>query len=230
MFGTIKKPISVLLAFTVAVIPLSCKSLDPKLLEQTAAFDKSITPMRVVINTDSIKACFKGGWRNKLELHAEINKCNQGLRKDWPGIEIDGLIFCCSFQDQESAINILKQNLMFDRDSRTVYLSVLVRKIEWGMNGTWGVIGGLTLGVFVLFGWPGRSDTADIEMEAAVMRPDGRVLKTYTAKVSDTEYSALYYGYQEPIQPAYVIALIAGCADLRKQIEADKENLNKIIR
>jgi len=91
MLSNIKKPISVLLAFAIAVIPLSCKSLDPKLLEQTATFDKGVTPMRVVINTDSIKACFPGGWEHEM-------------------------IYCCSYNFQQNIQKILRQNLMFKND------------------------------------------------------------------------------------------------------------------
>ncbi|MCU0849612.1 MAG: hypothetical protein MUD12_17160 [Spirochaetes bacterium] len=74
------------------------------------------------------------------------------------------------------------------------------------------------------------SITPAIDIEAAVMKPDGRVLKVYRARGVDTEYYAMYWGYYRAFIPAYMNALIAGCADLRKQIEADRENLNKLIR
>jgi len=206
MLSNIKKPISVLLAFAIAVIPLSCKSLDPKLLEQTATFDKGVTPMRVVINTDSIKACFPGGWEHEM-------------------------IYCCSYNFQQNIQKILRQNLMFKNDSRNIYLSVLVRNVEFKTNPAWyGVAVLVSVGFIMLFGFPYYSFTSTINLEAAVMRSDGKVLKTYTSTVSDKEYSAMYWGYSAPYKTAFIKSLIAGCADLRKQIEADRENINKLIR
>ena len=227
--NTIKKPISVLLVFAVAVIPLSCKSLDPKLLEQTAAFDSCVAPMRVVVNTDSIKACFPGGWLDHNGMIAVLDRRVEEISRGKTGLEPQHFP-CCSFSGQESAVKIIRNNLMFDRDSRTVYLSVLVRKVEWEKNGLWIPLGPITAGLFYFFGGPSFSLTMTIDMEAAVMRPDGRVLKTYTAKVSNTEYRALYWGYDNPEKPSYVKALISACADIRKQIENDKENINKMIR
>jgi len=226
MLSNIKKPISVLLAFAVAVIPLSCKSLDPKLLEQTAAFDKGVTPMRVVVNTDSIKACFPGGWRDEKEWSLEDKKFRGGYRKDMPGV--GGFVSCCSFPEQESAVSLLRNNLIFEKDSRNIFLSVLVRNIEWRTNTIWYLAS--IMGILNVFGFPFRSQTITIDMEAAVMNPAGKMIKIYKAQGKDTEYMAPYWGYMYAEKPAYIKALIAGCADLRKQIEADRENINKLIR
>jgi hypothetical protein len=136
------------------------------------------------------------------------------------------------FAEQESLVNLIKQNLMFGKDSRNVYLSVLVRNVEWGRNSAWIFFGILGAGVFYLFGVPSRSDTVTIDMEAAIMNSSGKIIKTYKARGKDAEYIAIYWGYLPPedTQTAYTRAMIAGCADLRKQIEADRENLNKLIR
>jgi hypothetical protein len=227
MLNAMKKTVSVLLAFAVAVIPLSCKSFDPKLLEQAATFDKSVTPMRVVINTDSIKACFRGGWRDIKEYNAEFDKIIAGDRQGPLGIYGQA---CCSFPEQQKIINLIKQNLMFGKDSKIVYMSVLVRNIEWLDNSGW--LGLAPLGIFWFFGMPWRSMTATINMEAAVMNSSGKIIKIYKAWGKDTEYLALYWGYFRPkeLQTAYTRALLAACADLRKQIEADRENINKLIK
>ncbi|MCU0849611.1 MAG: hypothetical protein MUD12_17155 [Spirochaetes bacterium] len=34
-------------------------------------------------------------------------------------------------------MRIIRNNLMFDRDSRNAYLSVLVRNVEWSINSAW---------------------------------------------------------------------------------------------
>ncbi|MCU0847279.1 MAG: hypothetical protein MUD12_05260, partial [Spirochaetes bacterium] len=118
MLDTIKKTVSVVLAFTIAVIPLSCKSLDPKLLEQTATFDKSVTPMRVVVNMDSIKACFPGGW---IDVHhkRKVLLSYYNENRQYPHGRVNFF-----FQEQQNIINILKHNMMFDRDAKNAYLSV----------------------------------------------------------------------------------------------------------
>ncbi|MCU0849615.1 MAG: hypothetical protein MUD12_17175 [Spirochaetes bacterium] len=223
----IKKTISIALVAALSALTFSCKSLDPKLVEQTSAFDKGVNPMRVVINTDSIKACFHGGWRDDYEMLLEWRKWRDGYSREYPGIKGYS---CCSFPDQESAVRIIRNNLMFDRDSRNAYLSVLVRNVEWSTNPGWMVPGSITVGILYFMGMPGVSITLTIDLEAAVMKPDGRVLKVYRAKGVDTEYLAFYWGYAKPDIPAFMNALIAGCADLRKKIEDDKDNLNKLIR
>ncbi|MCU0847278.1 MAG: hypothetical protein MUD12_05255 [Spirochaetes bacterium] len=210
-----KSMLSLALSVSLSCISFSCKSLDPKLLEQTAAFDKSVTPMRVVVNTDSIKACFPGGWRDKKEWGSELIKHNHGYRKDYPGIKWH---ICCSFPEQESAVRIIRNNLMFDRDSRNAYLSVLVRNVEWRRSITWLILSGVMIFIPCLMGMPAEAFTLSIDMEV------------YKAKGIDTEYVAFYWGYFNPDIPAYMNALITGCADLRKQIEADRENINKLIR
>ncbi|MCU0849608.1 MAG: hypothetical protein MUD12_17140 [Spirochaetes bacterium] len=213
MTVSLKKLITIILAGALAVTFISCRSIDPTLTTKTASFDQSVTPMRVVINTDSIKSCFPGGWRDDYERRMEMRKWGDGYRRDMPGVK--GYSYkCCSFSDQESAVRIIRNNLMFDRDSRNA----------WMAPGT------ITAGILYFMGMPAASDTLTIDLEAAVMKPDGRVLKVYRAKGIDTEYLAFYWGYANPDIPAYMNALIAGCADLRKQIEADRENLNKIIK
>ena len=201
-----KKILSAALAVSLSSFSFSCKSLDPKLLEQTATFDKSVIPMRVVVNTDSIKACFPGGWEHEM-------------------------IYCCSYNFQQNIQKILRQNLMFKNDSRNIYLSVLVRNVEFKTNPAWyGVAVLVSVGFIMLFGFPYYSFTSTINLEAAVMRSDGKVLKTYTSTVSDKEYSAMYWGYSAPYKTAFIKSLLAACADIRKQIEADRENINKLIR
>jgi hypothetical protein len=226
MLNTIKKSMSVLLVFAVAVIPLSCKSFDPKLLEQTATFDKSVTPMRVVINTDSIKACFPGGWMDVYHKR-KVLLSYYNENRQYPYERVNFF-----FQEQKNIINILKHNMMFDRDSRNAYLSVLVRNAEWYVNPGWMVPGSITAGILYFMGMPGASVTVTIDLEAAVMKPDGRVLKVYRTKGVDTEYFAFYWGYGDPdvFLQAHRNVLISACADIRKQIENDKENLKKITR
>ena len=225
--NTIKKPISVLLAFAIAVIPLSCKSLDPKLLEQTATFDKGVTPMRVVINTDSIKACFPGGWRDENEWRQRWEDLFSGKIKYDRNIHgVGSNIICCSFPEQEMGLTILKNNLLFESDSKNLYLSVIIRNVEWRQNRAWS-----SLGIFLIaFGFPIESDQLTIDLEAALIKPGGKVLKIYKSQGIDTEYAVPYWGYIRPCTPAFIKSLIAGCSDLRKQIEADKENINKLIR
>jgi len=207
MLSNIKKPISVLLVFAIAVIPLSCKSLDPKLLEQTASFDKGVTPMRVVINTDSINSTF----------HENI---------EFPSVP------CCSFDERVQIYKILRQKLIFDRDTGSTYLSILIRKVELNWASAWSIASGMSLFLFNFFGMPIRRDMVTIDMEAAIMAPTNKIIKIYKTQGRDTEYVALYWGYSggESYKLAYMRALQAGCADLRKQIEADRENINKLIR
>ncbi|MCU0849614.1 MAG: hypothetical protein MUD12_17170 [Spirochaetes bacterium] len=227
MSEIIKKTISIALVAALSALSFSCRSYDPALTTRTASFEKGVTPMRVVINTDSIKSCFPGGWRDDYEWDMEVKKFYEGYRRDHPSLV--GTI-CCSFSDQEAAVRIIRNNLMFDRDSRNAYLSVLVRNVEWRMNKAWVILNSVTVVIPVLMGIPLASFTLTIDMEAAVMKPDGRVLKVYRARGVDTEYQALYWGFSYPTIQGYMNALIAGCADIRKQIEADRENLNKLAR
>ncbi|MCU0849613.1 MAG: hypothetical protein MUD12_17165 [Spirochaetes bacterium] len=224
MTVSLKKPISIILAGALAVTFISCRSIDPTLTTRTASFDAGVTPMRVAVNTESIKSCFPGGWRDDYERRLEMSKRKQEILNGKTGVLG---ILCCSFPDQEAAVNIIRNNLAFGKDSRNVYLSVVVRNVEWSYNLLWEIAG---VAVLVPFGYPAWSETVKIDLEAAVMKPDGRVLKVYRARGVDTEYGAAYWGYLDASIPALRYALIAGCADIRKQIEADRENINKLAR
>ena len=227
MSEIIKKTIFIVLVAALSALSFSCRSIDPTLTTRTASFEKGVTPMRVVINTDSIKSCFPGGWRDDYELILEWRKWRDGYRREYPGIKG---YKCCSFPDQEAAVRIIRNNLMFGTDSRNAYMCILVRNAEWYFNPAWMVPGSITVGILYFMGMPYWSLTLTIDIEAAVMKPDGRVLKVYRARGVDREYLAMYWGYARPEIPAFMNALIAACADLRKQIEADRENINKLTR
>jgi len=203
---------------------LSCRSMDQTLVARTASFDGGVPPMRVVVNTESVRSCFPGGWLDDNGAWAEMRKRREEIRNGKTGVLG---ILCCSFSDQEAAVRIIRNNLAFGGNAGNVCLSVVVRNAEWSYNLLWEIAG---VAVLVPFGYPAWSETVKIDMEAAVMKPDGRVLRLYRAQGVDTEYGAMYWGYLDASIPALRYALIDGCAKIRKQIDDDKENLKKIIR
>jgi len=221
------KKISIMLAAS-ALMFLSCKSMDPTLVTQTASFDSGVPPMRVVVNTESIRSCFPGGWLDHNGMIAVMNRRAEEISRGRTGLEPQHFQ-CCSFSDQEAAVRIIRNNLAFGRNAGNVYLSVVVRNVEWYKNYGW-MANWIALNILCFMGIPYSSSTLTVELEAAVMKPDGRVLRLYRVRGIDTEYCAMYWGYRDPTVPALRYALIDGCAKIRRQMEDDKENLNKIIR
>ncbi|MBR3676014.1 MAG: hypothetical protein IKN71_02650 [Alphaproteobacteria bacterium] len=58
-----------------------------------------------------------------------------------------------------------------------------------------GTVSLLALGVPLLFGVPFGAKTQDLEVEVQILNKHKDVIRTYTEKVSDTEYKAAWWGY-----------------------------------
>ncbi|MCU0848770.1 MAG: hypothetical protein MUD12_12865 [Spirochaetes bacterium] len=185
--------------------------MDTALLLKESYVDPSIKPMTVVVSDLSIDRCFP-----KIDDFPEQGRA-YGMFNDFKKV----------FRD--SVRETIRKNLLFQAKSNTAYLSVLVRNVEYEFNGLWmWLSGGLIVGYF--FGIPATSMTYTVEMEAAVMNRQGRVLKTYSTVAEDTEYAAFYWGYYDPAQVAYTKALIKACDGIREQLTKDAANINGMIK
>lgn len=195
----------------------SCKSLDNRLLLNKENFDKDVKPMRVIVNYESLTTCFPFDWAgNKSEYY--INN-KEHIDKEY-------------FDSIEQYMNVIKNNLTFEAESSDYYLSIILRNANWSLNVGYLAPSMLTLFIFNLFGGPMRSFTYTIELEAAIMNPDGKVIKTYKARGIDTEYSALYYGYNTPDDEntAAIKAFIKACKEIRVQLKKDVIGINKLVK
>ncbi len=129
-------------------------------------------------------------------------------------------------------ISVIRNNLTFEAEPGDYYLSIIVRKAETN-RGILGMIFHIcTLNITAILGVPYVSATSDIELEAAIMSPAGRVLKTYTARGRDTEYMAAWWGYNPPddMNTAKLEALTNACGELRTQMKNDVAAINRIAR
>ena len=123
----------------------------------------------------------------------------------------------------------IKQNLLFESKSKNIYLSIIMR---YNKNESCEVLGALLL-PFLVFGAPGAYHNTTVTLEAAVMKPDGRIFKTYTATGTHTELAGgtgHYIGDDEAEIFSQCEALRLACSDLREQIKKDADIINKLAR
>lgn len=129
-------------------------------------------------------------------------------------------------------VGVIKNNLTWEAEPGDYYLSIIVRKAETN-RGVLGMIFHIcTLNITAILGVPYVSATSDIELEAAIMSPAGRVLKTYTARGRDTEYMAAWWGYNPPddMNTAKLEALTNACGEIRDQMKSDIVTINRLAR
>jgi len=211
--------LGLILSMTFAIA--SCRSFDYGLLDQNAYIDKSIKPMRVIVNMDSLEACFGEGL---LQRFQEQNPMNQeGLDKSRQMIK----------EDKIRITRLFKQNLKSSSESNAAFLSVIIRNHRFDMNMGW-MASIAALGALNQLGCPIASGSVSIEVEAAILTPTGKVLKSYTVRATDTEYYAAYWGYSlfdvDSYRVAYTRAILAACMDLRDQLHKDAMSINSLIK
>ncbi len=129
-------------------------------------------------------------------------------------------------------VNVIKNNLTFEGEPGDYHLSVIVRKGETSRSALGMVFNILTLNITAPFGMPYMSITSRVELEAAIMSPAGRILKTYTVTGRDTEYVAAWWGYNPPddMRTAKLVALANACKELRNQMKNDNAEINRLVR
>lgn len=182
---------------------LYCKSFDNGIYSRKETFHRDVKPLRVIVNTASIERC--------LKVNDERNF------------------------DQNDFVGVIKNHLSNDAEPGNYHLSIIIRKAEAG-NGVLGSIGFAinicTLSIPALLGMPYFSKYCIVEMEAAIISPGGRILKTYTVEGSDTEYMAIWWGYTPPdeFKTARMRALTNACRELRIQMKNDAANISKLVR
>ena len=125
--------------------------------------------------------------------------------------------------------DILRQNLLFESTPGNIYLSVIVRynKLQQKLY--------FSVGVFplLLMGAPAGNYNFTITLEAAIMKPNGQILKTYTSTATDFEYvcGTGHYAWDDDSEAAALYyTLQLACKDLREQLKNDAETINKLAR
>ncbi|MCB1319195.1 MAG: hypothetical protein KDK34_03020 [Leptospiraceae bacterium] len=105
-------------------------------------------------------------------------------------------------------------------DNPAGYVSVLIRQAEHHINGGW-MAGIVLFGIIPLFmGAPVSEVSTECEVEVAVFDERKQLLTTLNGKGQSTEYMAFYYGYDQYITAAGIIALRNALIDARSQMEA----------
>lgn len=134
--------------------------------------------------------------------------------------------------DTGNYASVIKNNLAFEGEPGDYHLSIIVRKGETSRGILGMIFNILTLNITAPFGMPYMSITSRVELEAAIMSPAGRVLKTYTVKGRDTEYVAAWWGYNPPddMETAKLLALANACKELRLQMKNDTAEINRLVR
>jgi len=130
---------------------------------------------------------------------------------------------------KDEVANILRENLLFESSPKNLYLSVIVRnnKLQRKLY--------FSVGCFPLLmaGVPAGNYNFTITLEAAVMKPNGQILKTYTATANDVEYvcgTAHYLADDAAEATALYNTLKLACKDLREQIKKDADTIDKLTR
>ncbi|MCU0849561.1 MAG: hypothetical protein MUD12_16885 [Spirochaetes bacterium] len=205
MIFEIKKYISLAFILAPLLLTFACKSFDESILKRQEFVDRSVPSMRVVVNEQSIKAC------------------NDGT----------GVYYWIIPTSQE-AMTLIKNGVKFHNPSGELYLSIVMRRFNFNENGLY-VILGVPLGFIPFFlGLPAQKLTIAIDIEAAIVGKDGKIIKIYSVSGYATEYRAFYYGYSHfsdnHRKMAYLGALSMACRDLHAQLLVDAENIKKMIK
>ncbi len=132
----------------------------------------------------------------------------------------------------EEVTRIINQQLIFEQKPGKIYLSVIVRKTNIDIFSH--LYQMLFLMVPVLLGAPMDTMTFTIKLDAAIIKQDGRILKTYTSTGVATDYNGgtahYYYTSTDAPKTLYIRALQAACKDLREQLKNDSDTINRIAR
>ena len=207
-------PVLIILACCI----FSCKSFDNGLLLNKETFHKDVKPMRVIVNYESLLACFPDfpRWTPRDEEGKAVY--NRQVKE--------------YYNEIEQNMMVIKNNLTFETEPHNYYLSILVRKIVRSNNILWTFTNIFSISTLGLLGWPWLSETYTIHLESAILNSDGKVLKTYNATGTDTEYAALYWGYiiGDDGKTARIKALANACKDLRAQLKNDITTINSLAK
>jgi len=196
----VKRVVALVLIIPITALFIECRSFDRTLLLNKASVDRSVKPMKVIVNYDSI---------------AET---------------LDASPFFLDNEKIKAIATTIKNNMSFEAEGGKYHLSIIIRKAQGFENLAWVFPTSLTLGFIILLGWPALSYTEIIVLSAAIMGPDGRVIKTFDAKGLDTEYAAAYWGYSDIYTTATYKALTLACKDLREQLKQDADNLKRLLK
>jgi hypothetical protein len=166
---------------------------------------------------------------NSLLLNKEI--IDKDIKSMHVIVNYESVETCLGDYKPEELIYVIKNNLTFETEPENYYLSIIVRKADYSQKG-WVIPSVFTLFIFNLFGGPANTYTYTIELEGAIMNRDGRILKAYNAKGTDSEYMALYWGYDtwEGTYTAKINAITNACKDIRTQLKNDVININKLVK
>lgn len=92
----------------------------------------------------------------------------------------------------------VQQNIIEATGKKKGYISMRLNYENTVNNSAYSVVGTvslLALGVPLLLGVPFGAKTQDLEVEVQILNRHKDVIRTYTEKVSDTEYKAAWWGY-----------------------------------
>jgi len=156
------------------------------------------------------------------------------LNEEYPKIEkesfivefdensLEELYLHYSIRDNQTIINHL--NLKNEKIQYAKRLILIAREKYSTSNWNWWVF--LVCPPFnplFYLGFPVASDTAKITFEGYVVGKQNNIINKYTANGENTEYQALYWGYNKDdvYDPANYGAIINSLTNLRRQIEND---------
>lgn len=184
--------------------------------KQKHALDQQVPNMTLVVNKPSIKECF-ANWPLSI-VTGEFNPIYFTQMKE-EGLASDSL---------ESYVEtVIRHNFVMQSNNRSnTYLSVLVRSIDTSQNWWWAPVS--LGGILAILGIPVASQTFVIELEAAILRQNGDILKIYKSKAEITAYGAFYWGHAYVGRASFGMALNNACADLREQIRRDADYLKSV--
>jgi len=98
-------------------------------------------------------------------------------------------------------------------------------------NKAWGAAYILIIPGFL--GWPGGSWTSKWELELNVLDKNGKRIARYSAEAENTEYNALYWGYEsglETLRAAVFEGYKKALDDIIKQLQADIPTLSAKLK
>lgn len=168
-----------------------------------------------------------------LEIHILDPNMEEGVFTENKKIAPDFRIVearCIIYKD-------FKRNILQDASDKYGFIFFHIKREKLYANWLWMIPFGASIGTISFIGFPILSQTAGIRVEVKILDKEKNLVAQYTGYGKDTEYGAMYWGYESfggaiqtenntLSQVVNAKALIRALDDVKRQIEPDTSKIN----
>lgn len=189
-----------------------CATVKPEVFNPQKKMDQLLLPLEIHILDPNIEEHYFSGEKN-IVSDDRIMEARYIIYKDF------------------------KKNIFQESDKTYGFAFCHIKRDDIYANWLWIIPYAATLGTITLFGFPGISQTAEIEVELKILDLQKNLIARYSGVGKDTEYCAMYWGYEgfggaiqnmnnTLSQVVNATALTNAFLDLKKQLQKDAFKIN----